>query len=83
MGRPREESAMERNGRRASAAAVRLRALVPLTSREEEERYWYDPGDRGAGSLVGGARAYGLDRFGCDEDVIDVAWSCVDLRSGH
>ena len=33
---------MERNGRRAAVPAVRLRALVPLTSREEEDRYWYD-----------------------------------------
>ena len=75
---------MERNGRRASAAAVRLQALVPLTSREEEDRYWYEPGNRGAGSLAGCAgRVYGFDRFCRDEDGVDVAWSCVDLRSGH
>jgi len=75
---------MERNGRRAAAAAVRHRALVPLTSREEEDRYWYEPGDRGAGSLAGSAgRVCRLDRFCRDEDGVDIAWSCVDLPSGH
>jgi len=75
---------MERNGRRAAAPAVSLRTLVPLTSREEERRYWYVPGDRGAGSLAGGAgRVYRFDRSGGDTDGIDVAWSCVDVRSGH
>jgi len=75
---------MERNGRRAAAPAVRLQALVPLTSREEEDRYWYDPGNRGAGSLAGGAgRAYRFNRFGCDTDGVDIAWSCADVRSGH
>ena len=82
---------MERNGRRAAAPAVRLQALVPLTSREEVERYWYDPGDRGAGSLAGGAgslawgagRVYRFDGFGCDKDGDDIAWSCAEPRSGH
>ena len=69
---------MERNGRRAAAPAVRLQALVPLTSREEEDRYWYDPGDRGAGSLaLGAGRVYWFDRFGCDKDGVDSAWSCA------
>jgi hypothetical protein len=73
---------MERNGRRAAVPAVGLRALVPLTSRQEEDRYWYDPGDRGTGRLAERAgRVYRFDRFGCDK--VDVAWSCVDLRSGH
>jgi hypothetical protein len=75
---------MERNGRRAGVPAVRLQALVPLTTREEEDRYWYDPGDPGAGSLACGAgRVYRFDRVGCDRDGVDIAWSCVDLRSGH
>jgi hypothetical protein len=75
---------MERNGQRAAAPVVSLRAIVPLTSREEEERYWYDPGDWGVGSLAGcTGRVYRFDRFGCDEDGVDIAWSCVDLRSGH
>jgi hypothetical protein len=75
---------MGRNGRRTAAPALRLRALVPLTSRQLKGRYWYDPGDRGAGSLTGGAgRVYRCDRFGCDKDGVDVAWSCVDLRSSH
>ena len=75
---------MERNGRRTAAPAVKLQALVPLTSREEEDRYWYDPGDRGAGSLAWGAgRGYRFDGFGCDTDGVDIAWSWVDLRSGH
>ena len=75
---------MERNGRRAGIPAVRLQALVPLTSRQDEDRYWYDPGDRGAGTLASGAgRVYRFDRFGCDKDGVDIAWSCVDLRSGH
>ena len=76
---------MERNGRKAAASAVRLRTLVPLTSREGEERCWYDTGDRGAGGLAwgGAGLVYRLDRFGCDEDGLDIAWSCVDLGSGH
>ena len=75
---------MERNGRRAAVPAVRLRALVPLTSRQEEDRYWYDPGGRGAFGLAGGAaRVYGFDCVGCDEDGFDIAWSCVALRPGH
>jgi hypothetical protein len=75
---------MRRNGSRAAAPAVRLRALVPLTSREEEERYWYDPGDRGAGSLAGGAGGVSrFDRFGCGQDGVDLPWSCGDRRSGH
>jgi hypothetical protein len=75
---------MQRNGSRAAAPAVRLRALVPLTSREEEERYWYDSGDRAAGSLAGGTgRVYRFDRFGGDQDGVDIAWSCGDRRSGH
>jgi hypothetical protein len=75
---------MERKGRRTAAPALRLRALVPLTSRQVEDRYWYDPGDWGASRLTGGAgRVYRFDRFGCDKDGVDVAWSCVDLRSNH
>ena len=75
---------MERNGRWAAAPAVRLQAIVPLTSREEEDRYWYDPGDRGAGSLAWGAgHVYRFDGFGCDKDGVDVAWSCVEPRSDH
>jgi hypothetical protein len=76
---------MERNGRRAAAPAVRLRTLVPLTSREEEDRYWYDDGDRGASRLAwGGARlVYRFDRFGCDNDGPDTAWTSVGLRPGH
>jgi hypothetical protein len=75
---------MERNGRRAAAPALRLRALVPLTSHQEEDHHSYDAGDRGAGGLAGDAgRAYRFDRFGCDKDGVDVAWSCVDLRSCH
>ena len=75
---------MQRNGSRAAAPAVRLRALVPLTSREEEERYWYDPGDGAAGSLAGGAgRVYRFDRFGCDQDGVDIPWIGIDLQSGH
>jgi hypothetical protein len=75
---------MERNGRRATVPAVRLQALVPLTSREEEDRYWYDPGDRGAGSLAWGAgRVSRFDGFGCDTDGVDISWSGVDPRSGH
>ena len=74
---------MERNGRRAAASAVSFRALVPLTSHEEEDRYWYDPGDRSAGSLAWGARPYGLERFGCDEERVDIGWCCAGLRSGH
>jgi hypothetical protein len=71
---------MEGNGSRAVAPAVWLRALVPLTSREEDERYWYDPGDRDA-SLAGGA-----DRvcwFDSEKDGVDVGWSCAGPRSGH
>jgi hypothetical protein len=75
---------MERSGRRAAAPALRLRALVPLTSGQEEERYWYDPGDRGAGSLgMWAGHVYGFDRLEWEEDGVDVAWSWVDLRSGH
>jgi hypothetical protein len=75
---------MERNGRKAAVPAVRLRALVPLTSREEGDRYWYDPGDRGTGSLAGHtARVNGVDCLGCDEDRFEIAWSCVGLRPGH
>jgi hypothetical protein len=76
---------MVRNGRRATASPVRLRALVPLTSGEEEDRYWYDAGDRGAGSLAWGSAGlvYRFDRFDCDNDGLGIAWSCVDLRSGH
>ena len=75
---------MERNGRRAAAPAVRLQGLVPLTTREEEDRYWYDPGDRVAGSLAWvDGRVYWFDRRGCDKDGADIAWSCVDLRSDH
>jgi hypothetical protein len=75
---------MERNGRRAVAPALRLRALVPLTSRQAEDRYWFDSGDRGASSLAGGAgRVYRFDRFGRDEDGVDVAWSCAFLRPSH
>jgi hypothetical protein len=74
---------MERNGRGAGVPAVRLQALVPLTTREEEDRYWYDPGDPGAGSLASGAgRGCWFDR-GCDEHGVDIAWNCVELRSGH
>ena len=73
---------MERYGRRGAALPVTLRALVPLTSRPEEERYWYEPGERGAGSLAGVAgRLYRFDR--CDEHGVDVAWSHVDTRPGH
>jgi hypothetical protein len=75
---------MQRNGSRAAVPALRLQALVPLTSRPQEDRYWYDPGGRGAGSPAGRAgRVYRFDRFGGDKDGVDVAWSCVDLRSGH
>ena len=75
---------MERNGRRAAVPAVWLRALVPMTSREKEDRFWYDPGGRGAFGLAGGAaRLFGFDCFGCDEDGFDIGWSCVNLRSGH
>ena len=75
---------MERSGRRAAAPALRLRALVPLTSAQEEDRYWYDPGDRGAGSLgMSAEHVYGFDRLEWDEDGVGVAWSWVDLRSGH
>jgi hypothetical protein len=71
---------MERDGCGAAAPAARLRALVPLTSREEDERYWYDPGDRDA-SLAGGAdRVYWFER---QEDGADIGWSCAGLRSGH
>jgi len=72
---------MERMGNRAAAPAVRLRALVPLTSREEDERYWYDVGDRDASSLAGGAeRVYWFDR---QTDGTDIAWSWVELRTDH
>ena len=75
---------MERSGRRAAAPALRLRALVRLTSAQEEERYWYDPGDRGAGSLgMWAGHVCGFDRLEWDEDEVDVAWSWVGLRSGH
>jgi hypothetical protein len=74
---------MERNGRRA-VPAVRLQALVPLTSREEEDRYWYDPEDGGAGSLAWRAgRVSGFDGFAGDTDGVDISWSGVDPRSGH
>jgi len=57
---------------------------VPLTSGQEEERYWYDPGDRGAGRLgMWAGHVYGFDRLEWDEDGVDVAWSWVELRSGH
>ena len=74
---------MERNGRGAAASAVFFRALVPLTSREASERYWYDPGDRSAASLAWDARVFGLDGFGGDEEGLDTAWRCAGLRSGH
>jgi hypothetical protein len=57
---------------------------VPLTSRAQEERYWYDAGDRGTGCLAGAAgRVYRFDRFGCAEDGVNIAWSSVGPRSGH
>ena len=80
---PREESAMEHNGRRAAASAVSFRALVPLTSHEASERYWYDPGDRSAASLAWDARVFGLDGFGDDEEGVETAWCGAGLRSGH
>jgi hypothetical protein len=73
---------MERNGRRAAASAVSFRALVPLTSNEDEQRYWYDPVARSAGSFAWGARVCGLDRLG-DEEGLDIGWYCVGLGSGH
>ncbi|HEX9185767.1 MAG TPA: hypothetical protein VGB87_01760 [Vicinamibacteria bacterium] len=76
---------MVRDGRKATTSAVRIRALAPLTSGEEEGRYWYDAGDRGAGSFAwdSAGLVYWFDCFGCDNDGTDIAWSCVDLRSGH
>jgi hypothetical protein len=74
---------MERNGRSAAASTVSFRTLVPLTSHEEDERYWYDPGDRIAGSLAWGARVCEVDSFGCNEEGVDIGWSCARLRSGH
>ena len=74
---------MERNRRMALARAVSFRALVPLTSHKEGDRYWYDPVDRSVGSLGWGARGYGLDRFGCGEEGVDIGWCCDALRSGH
>jgi hypothetical protein len=71
---------MERNGSRAVASAVWLRALVPLTSREEDERYWYDPGDRGASLAKGTDRVYWFDS---ERDRVDVGWSHAGPRSGH
>jgi hypothetical protein len=71
---------MERNGNRAVAPAVRLRSLVPLTSREEDERYWYDPGDRDAGLAGGKDRVYWFDRT---SGGVQIAWSWVELRSDH
>jgi hypothetical protein len=75
---------MERNGRRSAAPVVRLRALVPLTSREEDRRYWYDPGNRETGSHAGGAgRSYGLGCLDRNAEGIDISWSGVDRRTGH
>lgn len=74
---------MERSGRKATASAIFLATPVPLTSREEEGRYWCDPVDAGARRLVLTAGVCGLDRFGCGEDWGDVDWSGVALRSGH
>ncbi len=71
---------MPRNGSRTAAPAFNLRALVPLTSRAEEDRYWYDPGE----SLTGGVSgAYRFDRFEDAKVGVDIAWSCGDRRSGH
>jgi hypothetical protein len=75
---------MERNGRRMAAPTLKVAAIVRLTSREGDARYWYDPGDVAAASLAAGAgRAYRLDRFGCGEDGVEGAWSFVDPRLGH
>lgn len=74
---------MERSGRKATDSAIFLAPPVPLTSREEEGRYWCDPLDAGVCRLVLTAGVYGLDRFGFGEDRGDVDWSCVDLRSGR
>lgn len=74
---------MERSGRRATALAIFLGTPVPLTSRQEEGRYWCDPVDARVRRVARRAGVYGLDRLGCDEDWGDVDWSCVDLRSGH
>jgi hypothetical protein len=74
---------MERNARRTQPAVI-LRALVPLTSRDREDRYWYDPGHRGAGWLAGSADgAYGFDPVDPDEDGRNSAWICVGLGTGH
>ena len=75
---------MPRNGSWAAAPAIKLGALVPLSSREDEDRYWYDPRDQGAASLTGGAgRVYRFDRFGGGHDGVDIAWSCALLPSSH
>jgi hypothetical protein len=74
---------MERNGRRAAASAAFLGTPVPLTSRQKEDRYWCDLVDPGVRTLAGSTGVCGLDRFGCDEDWVDVGWCRGDLRSGH
>lgn len=75
---------MESNGRRVATPAGRLWALVPLTSRAEEDRYWYDPGDPETASLACGAvGVYGFNRFECDDDRIDIVRSGDGLWSGH
>jgi hypothetical protein len=74
---------MERNGRRATALAAFLATPVPLTSRQEEDRYWCEPVSVGVHRLAGRASVYEIDRFGGDEDWGDIGWCCADQRSGH
>jgi hypothetical protein len=63
--------------------AAFLGTPVPLTSRQEEDRYWCDSVAPGIRGFAGNASVYGLDRFGGDEAEVDVGWSCSNLRSGH
>ncbi len=76
---------MERKGHRAAASVVGIPALVPLSSREEEARFWYDAGDDGPCrfSADDASIVFGFDCFACDNDRTDITWSGVELRSGH
>jgi hypothetical protein len=74
---------MERNARRAEPG-VRLRVLVPLTSRDEEDRYWCDQGWRGALDPGATEGLFGFDSLESDEDwAVGAAWVCLDRRPGH
>lgn len=74
---------MGRNGRWATALGAFVATPVPLSSRQEEDRYWCEPMDAGAGGLAWRAGIHEIEQLGCDEDWVEVAWCRVDPRSGH